>query len=294
MNLAFPSSLRVAPAGLVLEGGGMRGVFTIGVLDYMMDARIAFSYGVGVSAGACHGVSFLSRQRGRAKVCSIEMMERYKYVGLRHLLRTHAIFDQELLYDRLPNRLVPFDYAAAFASPMRFEIVATHCRTGRAEYLTERTSPSRLVDACKASSSLPFVSPVCRVDGEPMLDGGIVDPIPVARAVEQGWARNIVVLTRPLGYRDGRDVRMPRFVYGEYPRLRVALSRMRRVYNDALALVERLEESGRVLCIRPSGAVEVDRLETDVRRLRALYDEGYSAARRVLTAPSAAPFLNPE
>lgn len=170
----------------------MRAVFTIGVLDYFMDAGITFPYGIGVSAGAGHGMSYLSRQRGRAKKTAIDLLEKYKYVGLKHLWQSHAIFNQEIIYDRIPNQILPFDYDTAFANPMRFEIVTTNCRTGRAEYHTETRDRERMLTLCKASASLPFVAPICPVDGEPMLDGGITDPIPVERAIGQGFARNVV------------------------------------------------------------------------------------------------------
>lgn len=280
-----------ATTGLILEGGGMRGVFTIGVLDYLMDVGIEFPYGIGVSAGACHGLSYLSRQRGRAKQSAIDLLARYRYVGLKHLIQTHAIFDQEMLYDRIPHELLPYDYDAAFDNPMHFEMVVTNCQTGRAEYLSEKSDRQRLLSICKASSSLPFVAPICLVDEQPMLDGGIADPIPVERAIRQGFPKNVIVLTRNRGYRDGRDIKMPRFVYANYPRLRVMLSKMRSLYNAQIELVERLEESGRLLAIRPERPLEVERLETDPKKLSVLYEEGYECARQRFNTPFAQSFL---
>lgn len=282
-----------AKTGLVLEGGGMRGVFTIGVLDAFMDEGIRFPYGVGVSAGACHGMSFLSGQRGRAKQASIDFLERYDYLGIKFLFQQRAIFDMEALYERVPRELYPFDYAAAFANPMRYEVVTTNCLTGRAEYHSETSDAKRILHLCRASSSLPFVAPICTVDGIPMLDGGITDPIPIERAIAQGFSRNVVVLTREREYRSGRDVKMPRFVYKRYPRLRVALSRMERIYNAKVELVQRLEESGRVLAIRPERHFDVGRLEKNTDKLRALYDHGYATARRVISSSEAAAFLDP-
>lgn len=280
-----------ATTGLVLEGGGMRGVFTIGALDALMDAGIRFPYGIGVSAGACHGMSFLSGQRGRAKKASIDFLETYDYVGIQHLLRHRAIFDMEVLYGRLPNEIYPFDYAAAFANPMQYEVVATNCLTGRAEYLSETSDPDRLLNICRASSSLPFVAPICDVNGTPMLDGGITDPIPIERAIARGYSKNLVILTRDKDYRSGRDVKWPRFVYKNYPRLRVALSRMERTYNEEVELVQRLEESGRVLVIRPDRPLDVGRLEKNTNKLRALYDNGYATAMRVINSTAANIFL---
>ena len=274
------------------KGAAWRAVFTIGVLDYFMDAGITFPYGIGVSAGAGHGMSYLSRQRGRAKKTAIDLLEKYKYVGLKHLWQSHAIFNQEIIYDRIPNQILPFDYDTAFANPMRFEIVTTNCRTGRAEYHTETRDRERMLTLCKASASLPFVAPICPVDGEPMLDGGITDPIPVERAIGQGFARNVVVLTHNRGYRDaGSDLRIPKFVYKNYPRLRVALSHLKRVYNDHIALVERLEESGAVLLVCPQKPLVVDRMCTRTEQLEALYHEGYDCARQLFAQPHAQRFL---
>lgn len=281
-----------ATTGLVLEGGGMRVVFTIGVLDYLMDADITFPYGIGVSAGAGHGMSFLSRQRGRAKKTAIDLLEKYQYIGLKHLWQSHAIFDQKLIYDRIPNDILPFDYDAAFDNPMRFEIVTTNCCTGRAEYHTECHDRQRLLTLCKASASLPFVAPICPLDGVPMLDGGITDPIPLKRAIDQGFDRNVVVLTHNRGYRDaGSDLRMPKFVYKNYPRLRVALSRLKRVYNAHIELVEQLEAAGQVLVICPEKPLEVDRFGTRIDQLEALYEEGYACAERIFSQPHTQRFL---
>lgn len=172
--------------GLVLEGGGMRGVFTSGVLDFMLDHDINFSYCVGVSAGACNGLSYLSRQRGRAKQTNIDLLDKYQYIGLKHLWTQHSILDQDVIYNKIPNEYLPFDYATCFANPTEFEMVTTSCRTGMPCYLSEHSDKDRLTLIAKASSSLPFVCPIVDVDGEPMLDGGIVDSIPVERAHGNG------------------------------------------------------------------------------------------------------------
>ncbi len=272
-----------AHAGLILEGGGMRGAFTCGVLDYMLDHNINFEYGVGVSAGACHGLSFMSRQRGRAKIAAIDMLERYKYIGLKYLWTQHSILDQARLYDEIPNRVLPFDYQACFDNEMEFEMVTTNCKTGRAHYFTERHDADRLLNIAKASSSLPFVCPIVDIDGTPMLDGGIVDSIPIERAIHKGHSFNVVVLTRNRGYRaNSRDYKVPRFVYRDYPRLRVSLTRMNSCYNRQLELIDQLEAERRVLVIAPEKPLEVGRLESDTRKLTALYKEGYACAEKKL------------
>ena len=266
--------------GLVLEGGGMRGVFTCGVLDYFLDAGLRFPYVVGVSAGACNGLSFMSRQRGRARTSNIEMLRDYKYIGLRFLPRQHSILDLNFLFGEMPSTILPYDYDAYRANPTCFEMVTTDCLTGKACYLHEPSDPVRLLRICQASSSLPYVCPVIYVDNIPMLDGGIVDSIPVLHAIEKGYEKNVVVLTRNKGYRKSeKDIRVPRFIYNRFPHLREALSHRCAVYNEQLQLVEQMEEEGKVIAIRPKKRLEVGRMERNINRLIALYEEGYECGR---------------
>ncbi len=266
---------------LVLEGGGMRGVFTSGVLDAFMKHDLTFPYIVAVSAGACNGMSYVSHQPRRARISNIDYLARYKYIGLRHLVTQGCIFDRELLYDKFPNQYLPFDFDTFFSSPMTFEMVTTNCLTGQPMYLSERHDRQRALDIVRASSSLPFVSKIVDVDGIPMLDGGIVDSIPLQHAIDMGHPSNVLVLTRNRGYRDtGKDMKIPRFIYRKYPRLRVVLSRRLAAYNAQLEYVERMEDEGRVICIRPERPMEVDRIEKDIAKLERLYEEGFALGER--------------
>ena len=267
--------------GLVLEGGGMRGVFTSGVLDAFMKHNLTFPYVVAVSAGACNGMSYVSHQPRRARISNIDYLERYKYIGIRHLVTQGCIFDRDLLYDKFPNQYLPFDFDTFFNSEMEFEMVTTNCRTGLPMYLSERHDRQRALDIVRASSSLPYVSKIVDVDGEPMLDGGIVDSIPVERAIAKGFPRNVLVLTRNKGYRStGRDHKTPRFVYRNYPRLRVALSHRIEAYNAQLDTIDRMEAEGRVLCIRPARPLEAGSIEKDTAKLERLYAEGFMLGER--------------
>ena len=151
--------------GLVLEGGGMRGVFTCGVLDCFMEKGIEFPYAIGVSAGACNGLSYMSHQQGRAKFSNIDMLAKYHYIGLKYLWFQRSILDQHLLYKEFPEKILPYDYDAYFRNPARFEMVTTNCVTGRACYLEEKHDKERLLAIVKASSSLPYVCPITWVDG---------------------------------------------------------------------------------------------------------------------------------
>jgi len=268
--------------GLVLEGGGMRGVFTCGVLDYFMDNNISFPYVIGVSAGACNGLSYLSHQRGRAKYSNIDLLAKYKYIGFKHFLKKGNIMDFDLLFHEFPENIIPYDYDAYFASPSRFEMVTSNCLTGRAEYFEEKKSKERVINIVKASSSLPIMCPVSYVDNIPMLDGGICDSIPLTRAISQGYQKNVVILTRNKGYRkQSKDFKIPSFIYRKYPAMRKALSLRSSVYNAQLDLIDRLEAEGSIFVIRPQKPITVDRIEKDTDKLIALYEEGYECAKTI-------------
>lgn len=275
--------MKVEDTALVLEGGGLRGVFTCGVLDCFMDHGIRFPFAVGVSAGACNGLSYMSGQRGRAKASNIDLMDEYHYVGFKYLLTQGCIMDFKLLFEDFPEKIIPYDYDAYFSNPDRFVMVTTNCLTGQAEYLEEKSDPGRVMDIVRASSSLPFVSRITYVDGIPMLDGGIADSVPVDYAVGQGYDRMVVVLTRNRGYRK-KDGTMPlsRIIYRKYPLLQKALAERNSLYNKAMDKIESLEEEGRIIVIRPQKPVEVGRMEKDTVRLSALYDEGYAVASAAL------------
>lgn len=269
---------------LVLEGGGLRGVFTCGVLDCFMDQGVRFPFIVGTSAGACNGLSYMSGQRGRARCSNIDLMDKYHYVGFKYLLTQGCIMDYKLLFEDFPEKIIPYDYEAYFSNPTRFVMVTTNCLTGKAEYLEEKSSADRVMSIVRASSSLPFVTKITYVDGVPMLDGGIVDSIPVKYALEQGYEDIVVVLTRNKGYRkkEGK-MRAAKAFYRKYPDLQKALYERNAVYNQTMDMIERLEEQGKITVIRPLKPVEVGRVEKDTAKLAALYDEGYEIAEQLLT-----------
>ncbi|WP_300701878.1 patatin family protein [Bacteroides sp.] len=265
--------------GLVLEGGGMRGVFTCGVLDSFMDRGIRFPYAIGVSAGACNGLSYMSGQRGRAKYSNIDLLEKYNYIGLKYLLKKRNIIDFDLLFQEFPEHILPYDYEAYFNCPERYVMVTTNCLTGEANYFEEKQDKDRVIDIARASSSLPFVCPIAYVDEVPMLDGGIVDSIPLMHACEDGYINNVVVLTRNRGYRkEAKDIKIPSFLYRKYPKVREALGHRCRAYNEQLELVERMEDAGEITVIRPLKPIVVDRIERDIKKLTELYEEGYQCA----------------
>ncbi|MBR2302045.1 MAG: patatin family protein [Bacteroidaceae bacterium] len=266
-------------SGLILEGGGMRGVFTSGVLDNLMDRGIRFPYTIGVSAGACNGLSYMSEQRGRAKYSNIDLLKKYNYIGIKHLITKGNIMDFDLLFDEFPKKIIPYNYEAYAQCNERFEMVTTSCNTGKACYYEEKNDPERIIDIVKASSSLPFVAPISYVDGKPMLDGGIADSIPLLRAQELGYNNNIVVLTRNKGYRKPiKPTTVPPLFYRKYPELRKAIERRNNLYNEQITLIEKLEEEGQITVVRPLKPIVVDRMERDTQKLLDLYNEGYECA----------------
>lgn len=269
-------------AGLILEGGGMRGVFTSGVLDNFIDRGITFPYIVGVSAGACNSLSYLSGQRGRAKYGNIDLLAQYNYIGLKYLFTQRNIMDYKLLFHTFPEKIMPYKYDALANNPALFEMVATDCKSGTPRYFREKNNPKRVIDIVKASSSLPFVSPIVNVDGEPMLDGGISDSIPLLRAQSLGFTHNVVVLTRNKGYRKpSKPTRVPFMFYRKYPELREAIRNRNAMYNAQIDLVERLEDAGELTVIRPEKPIVVGRVERDTRKLLDLYQEGYDCAAKI-------------
>ena len=271
--------------GIVFEGGAFRTIFSCGVMDAMLENKIMPDYMIGVSAGAAYGVSMASGQIGRNLKILIDYRNDKRYVGLSNMVHrdNRSLYGLNFTFDTIPNELVPYDYDAYFQNPTRFEMVTTNCVTGRACYLEEKEDKERLLRIARASSSLPYVCPIVHVDGRPMLDGGIVDSIPVERAMQQGYERNVVVLTRNRGYRKSeKDIKVPHFIYTRYPRLRVVLSRRCQVYNEQLEEIERLEDEGRIIAIRPIKKVVVNRIEKDIKKLTDLYEEGYACAEKVL------------
>lgn len=263
---------------LVLEGGGTRGVFTAGVLDGFMEDDIYLPYVIGVSAGACNAANYTAHQPGRSRQCMIDYLEEGSYVHKMGLLdKNKGLFDMDLLFNQLPNQLIPFDYNAFFQSKQRMEVVATDCLSGEVKYLSEDKNEDRLMDICRASSSLPFLSPVAMVDGIPMLDGGISEPIPIRRPFREGYKKCVIILTRNYGYRKKVDIKMSRaakLFYRQYPAIEKSLYIKNIVYNKSANLIENLEKKGHIFVFRPE-IEEIDRAEKDTKVLMNFYEHGY-------------------
>ena len=264
-------------AALVLEGGGTRGVFTAGVLDYLMEKEVKFPYVIGVSAGACNAIDYVSKQIGRTKDCTIIQDRKNRYIGTKDALKKGYLFDMDRLFDEYPNRLFPFDFDTYFASDIQCEVVVTNCLTGEAMYLSEKQDRERLLTICRASSSIPLISPVVDVDGIPCVDGGVADSVPLIHSMKLGHQKNVVVLTRNKGYRKkapGKSRLLYTAALKKYPNLLNALLNRYRNYNRVMVLVEKWEEEGHIFVIRPE-VEPVSRTEQNVEKLTEFYDHGY-------------------
>ncbi|MDL2233372.1 patatin family protein [Ruminococcaceae bacterium OttesenSCG-928-L11] len=270
-------------AGLILEGGGMRGAYTAGVLDCFLEEGIAFPSIYGVSAGACHACSFLSGQKGRALRTVTDYSRDKNYAGLYSLLKTGDFFGVQMIYRDIPQRLIPFDYDAFVANPAHFYVTVTNLVTGEPEYWDAADLRTDMIYV-QASSSLPLLSRTVTIDGKPYLDGGIADSIPLARSILDGNRQNVVVLTRHKGYRKTSTSMktLMRMKYRQYPAFVQRMCSRHIQYNNDLDLVEAEEASGNALVIRPQKPVEIGRLEKDPAKLKALHREGYEDAKACL------------
>ncbi len=271
-------------ATMVLEGGATRGVFTSGVLDYLMEKDVYLSHVIGVSAGSCNGVDYVSRQIGRTRDCMIHKEKEYSYYyGFTRFVREKSILDMDMVFDKYPNEIFPFDYDTYFASDMECEIVTTNCETGKAEYMTEDHDRERLMKVCRASSSMPLVSPMVNVDDIPYLDGGLADSVPVGRALRKGNDKIVIILTRNPGYRKKpvtkRRLLMYQRAYRSYPELVRTTIRRNAKYNWQMGQIERLEKEGRIYVLRPL-IPTVSRLEKDYDMLMNFYEHGYCLMKR--------------
>ncbi len=265
--------------GLVLEGGGMRATYTAGVLDAFLDEDIDLRYVIGVSAGANAGGDYVAGQRERNHRVFVDMTADRRYAGWRNVLRERSWFGMRFLFETLPDELAPFDYDAFHRSPRLLTVVVTDCATGNPVYLRQRDHDPRwwVRTVQRATCSLPVLSPPVVIDGRPCLDGGVVDSIPIARAIADGNPRNVVVLTRNNGYRKPPDRPGPltRTLLHRYPAVLQALRERPVRYNASLDLVESLERAGTAFVIRPVRPLVVGRMERDMARLEALYRQGY-------------------
>ncbi|HHW7578777.1 TPA: patatin-like phospholipase family protein [Mannheimia haemolytica] len=268
--------------GLVLEGGGLRGIFTSGVLDVFLDENIHIDGAIGVSAGALFGVNLPSKQKGRALRYNKKYAKDKRYMGLHSLLTTGNIVNRDFAYYELPSRLDPFDQQAFEASGMDFWVTVTNVETGKPEYI-KIDNVFEQMEAFRATSSMPIVSKIVEIEGKKYLDGGVSDSIPVQKFIEMGYNKIIVVLTRPLEYRKKpSSMWLFKRFYKKYPKLVQRWENRYAEYNQAVEQIIQLNEKQQIFVIRPSRTVKISRLEKDVDKIQGMYDLGVEDARNAL------------
>lgn len=266
-------------AGLVLEGGGSKGVFTSGVLDFFLDQDLDFVRIYGASAGANNAASFIAKQRGRSFATFEQFMGRWDFASWRSLLLTGDFFNVKMCYHKIPEELLPLDFETAAAWKGQFYAVVTNVRTGRPEYL--RVSDLRKgLRILQASGALPLVARRVQLGEDWYLDGCLTDPVPIDRCIRAGSRKNVVVLTKQPGYRRHADPMLPfiKAAYRKYPSLLYSIEHLPERYNRMLDGLAVKEDSGEAFVIRPADLHGVGRFQVELDQLKALYDEGYRTA----------------
>jgi len=269
--------------GLVLEGGGKRGIYAAGVLDVLLEHNIIVDGLIGTSAGAVNGCSYVSKQYERNLRYNIRFAKEKKYMSIYSLLTTGNVVGTEFAYDILPNHLEPFDYDAFEQSPVDYYVTCSNLETGKAEYILCKSLRGKNMDYLRASASLPYVSQIVEIDNKKYLDGGICDSIPLRVFQNMGYNKNIVVLTRPKGYvKKPENNLLASIYYGKYPNFVSALRNRYAVYNRTIKYIEEQEKQGNIIVLRPSEAIKVGRMEKNPQAIQQMYKLGKKDANKII------------
>lgn len=269
--------------GLVIEGGGFRGYFATGVLDFFMDKQVQFKYVNGVSFGCINACSYISNQRGRTKRILDNYRKDKRYMGIKYLFKEGNIFNIDFSYNKIPYELDRWDIESFINSNTKFNMVVTNCKTGKAEYLEKNTlSKDTVLDAVRASSSLPVISQMVEINNNLYLDGGLSDSIPIKKAIKDGYEKNIIILTRDLDYRKkpSKFKNIIRWKYKDYPKLIECIENRYKMYNETIEYINKLEKEGRVFVIRPKKNLKVGRLERNLSKINSIYNYGIKIAEK--------------
>lgn len=273
--------MMIYDVGLILEGGGMRGVYTAGVLDYLMDEGIWISHLYGVSAGAVNATNYLARQRGRTFRVTVDYINDKRYCSIRNLIKTGDLFGADFLYNQLPNKIDPFDYGMFLLSDSTMTAVVSDVKTGLPVY-KQIDDLKKDMQWLRASCSLPLISRFVHINGENYLDGGITDSIPLEQSMREGNRKNIVILTQHDGYQkqpEGASTFISKLRYWRYPKTLAAGKTRHLKYNKQLEFIKTQKELGNVYVIQPKMPVDISRIEKDTLKLKKLYEQGYADAK---------------
>ncbi len=266
--------------GLLLEGGGMRGLYTAGILDVFMENNIKIDGIIGVSAGALFGMNYKSKQKGRVLRYNKKYAKNRDYMGFYSLLTTGNIMNEDFCFNRIVNELDPVDFETYRNSPIEFYAVVTNVETGKPEYIKlDDLENKESLEYLRASGSMPFVSKPVIISNKKYLDGGISDSIPIEKIMSMGYDKIIVVLTRQAGYQKKKSNSMlPKIYYKQYPKFVETIENRYKKYNEEVEKVEELEKQGKVFLIRPSKLIKIKRVEKDCNKIQEMYDLGQKDA----------------
>ena len=271
--------------GLLLEGGGMRCLYTAGILDIFMKNNIKIDGIVAVSAGALFGMNYKSKQIGRILRYNKKYAGNKNYMGLYSFITTGNIINEEFCFKKIVNELDPIDYDTYKNSDVDFYAVVTNLETGKAEYIKiDDLQDKNSLEYLRASGSMPFISKPVTINNKKYLDGGIADSIPIDKIMNMGFDKVIVVLTRPIDYKKKKSNQtFPKIYYKKYPKFVESINNRYKKYNEELQTISKLEEKGKILVIRPSKLVKIIRVEKDKEKIQEMYDLGTADALKSLT-----------
>ena len=271
--------------GIVVEGGGMRGIYGAGVLDVLLENDIKADGLIGVSAGAIHGCSFVSGQKGRSIRYNLKYSRDPRYMSMRSLIRTGDMFGIDFCYRELPETLDPLDNETFESSSTEYYVTCTDVETGQPVYHRCPSLRGDRIDWVRASASMPLASRIVELDGKKLLDGGVADSIPVMAFRKMGFKKDLVILTRPEGYRKKQNPMLPliRRAYREYPEFVETAASRHLVYNRELDEISRLEREGEILVIRPSRRIKISRTERRPERIEQMYRLGREDAMKAFS-----------
>lgn len=263
-------------AGIIFEGGGMRGAYTAGIIDALLEHDMNFEYCYGISSGATHATTYLSKQRGRAIQIVTDYIKDKRYFSIKNLIKTGNLFNVDFIYDTIPHELNPYDYETAKNNPAKFFVGVINMETSKGEFLRVKDIEEEYMKVC-ASMSLPLIANMVEIDGQRYLDGGISDSLPIQRSINDGNKKSVLVLTQDATYRKKLDKILPLVAikYRKFPGF-VHMVKTRHIrYNASLDQIAEEEKAGRAFVLRPKKPVKIGRLELNREKMLALYREGY-------------------
>lgn len=267
-------------SALVLEGGTFRPIFSAGVMDALLDNDIHFPYVIGVSAGITDGVSYVSKQKKRNYDILVNLRHDKRYIGMRNFLTDRSMFGIKFVYEDLPKNIYPFDWKTYRNSATEVRVGVTDVKTGTAQYLNGKDLDEKCT-MLKATCALPFVFPVIKLNGNEYYDGGICDPIPVRKAIQDGHNKLLIVLTRPKSYRkklSATNKLAAKYIKRKYPNLAEPLLTRHIRYNETVRFCKQLEQEGKAVLLRPTEEVQIDSFEKDIDKIKQIYQFGYNSA----------------